>query len=302
MTRRPRAVSPPGSPAPRRGGPCHVGARRAFGGGLALAESPRWLGSLLVARRCWRRPARGAAARPPRLAAAAAALVLAGAAAGDLRLAAIDAPPSASATASTSPCGRICSTLRGRAPSARRPRCEVVAGPLRGARLLARAARWAPLPRSLAIGDELALSGRLPRAAAGSAARAAGALARPAVRLRRIPAPARRRRRAAARPRAGHRPQARRARRRCSIACASAPSEPWSPGMPAGRGGPAARHGARRGRADRRGDPRRLARRRPGSPARGQRPERDAARRAGAAAAVLARAGLRTRLRRRSRR
>jgi competence protein ComEC len=128
-----------------------------FGGGLALAESPAGL-VLLVA-------AVGAgvlgAVRAPRLAAAAAALVLAGAAAGDLRLAALDRP------ADHIRDGQHVA-LRAHLLGLPRPgafgssaEVEVVRGRLRGAHLLVRAARWAPFPRSLAIGDELVLSGSL---------------------------------------------------------------------------------------------------------------------------------------------
>jgi competence protein ComEC len=147
---------------PRR--PFHV-ALAAFAGGLALAESSAEL-VLLVAAVVAGLPG---ALRAPRLAACAAALVLAGAAAGDSRLAAID---------------RVTERVRDGEHVALRahllglPRpgafgssaeVGVVRGRLRGARLLVRAARWSPFPRSLSIGDELALSGSLRRLRPGTA-------------------------------------------------------------------------------------------------------------------------------------
>ena len=99
--------------------------------------------------------------RAPRLAAVAAALVLAGAAAGDARLAAIDRP--AARVRDGEHVALRAHLLGLPRPSAfgSSAEVEVVRGRLRGAHLLARAARWAPFPRSLAIGDELALRGRL---------------------------------------------------------------------------------------------------------------------------------------------
>ncbi len=147
---------------PRR--PFHLGLA-AFGGGLALAECPAGL-VLLVA-------ALGTgllgALRAPRLAAAVAALVLAGAAAGDLRLAAIDRAAKRIRDGEQV-------TLQAHLLGLPRPgafgssaEVEVHRGRLRGAHLLVRAARWSPFPRSLAIGDELALSGRLRKLRPGTA-------------------------------------------------------------------------------------------------------------------------------------
>jgi competence protein ComEC len=144
--------------------PFHV-ALAAFGCGLALAESSAERVLLVAA------VLAGflTALRAPRLAAAAAALVLAGAAAGDLRLAALDRAA-----------GRVRDgqhvALRAYLLGLPRPgafgssaEVEVVRGRLRGSRLLARAARWAPFPRSLAIGEELALSGTVRALRAGTA-------------------------------------------------------------------------------------------------------------------------------------
>jgi competence protein ComEC len=114
----------------------------------------------------------------------AAVLVLSGAAAGELRLAAMDAPAERV---------RDGQQVELRAHLLTRPRpspfgssAEVAAtsGSLSGARLLVRAARWAPLPRSVRIGEELRLKGRLKElapagesgagSAGGSGARSAG--------------------------------------------------------------------------------------------------------------------------------
>jgi competence protein ComEC len=144
----------PRIPLPRR--PWHVSIA-AFAAGLALAESSAGLAMLAAA---------GLAGllawlRAPRLSACAAALLLVGAAAGDLRLAALDRHTdrirdgeavTARAHLLTPP-----------RPSAFGASAEVAvsSGRLRGARLLVRAARWSPLPRSLDVGDELLLEGRL---------------------------------------------------------------------------------------------------------------------------------------------
>jgi competence protein ComEC len=142
----------------------------AFGGGVALAESSAGLVVLVATV--------GAgllgAARAPRLAAGTAALVLAGAAAGDLRLAALDRPAERVRD-------REHVALRAHLLGLPRPgafgssaEVQVVRGRLRGAHLLARAARWSPFPRSLAIGDELALSGSIRRLRPGTAHASAG--------------------------------------------------------------------------------------------------------------------------------
>ena len=102
-----------------------------------------------------------AALGAPRLGALAAALVVVGATAGALRLDALDAPA-----------GRIRDGARVslRAELVTQPRpgrfgssaeAEVVAGRLRGARLLLRAPTWSPFPGGLRVGAELAVSGRL---------------------------------------------------------------------------------------------------------------------------------------------
>jgi competence protein ComEC len=109
------------------------------------------------------------------LGAAAAVLVLGAATAGELRLAAIDAPA-----------GRVRDgervELRAHLLSPPRPgalgssaEIAVAGGPLRGGRLLVRAARWAPLPRGIGIGDELHLEGRLRALASSGAAGGPGA-------------------------------------------------------------------------------------------------------------------------------
>jgi competence protein ComEC len=112
--------------------------------------------------------------RAPRLAAVAAALVLAGAAAGDVRLAALDR--AAERIRDGEQVALRAHLLGLPRPSAfgSSAEVEVVRGQLRGAHLLARAALWSPFPRSLAIGDELALRGRLRRLRPGSAPEPAG--------------------------------------------------------------------------------------------------------------------------------
>ena len=102
-----------------------------------------------------------AAWRAATLGAVAAALVLCGAAAGELRLAAID-------RASGQVRDGKRAELRAHLLTPPRPgafassaEVSVTSGPLRGARLLVRAARWAPLPRGIRTGDELHLEGRL---------------------------------------------------------------------------------------------------------------------------------------------
>jgi competence protein ComEC len=101
------------------------------------------------------------ALRAPTLGAVAAALVLCGAALGELRLTAMDAP-----AARVRDGERV--DLRAHLLTPPRPNAfgssaevAVTTGPLGGARLLVRAARWAPLPEGLRVGAELELEGRL---------------------------------------------------------------------------------------------------------------------------------------------
>jgi competence protein ComEC len=138
----------------------------AFGGGLVLAESSARLALLAAA-------ALGAVLavlRAPRLAACAAVLLLAGVAAGGLRLAALDRP------AERIHDGELVD-VRAHLLTAPRPgafgssaEVEVAGGRLRGTRLLARATTWSPLPRSIAVGDELLLKGRLRELRPGASA------------------------------------------------------------------------------------------------------------------------------------
>lgn len=102
-----------------------------------------------------------AACRSPALGALAAALVLSGAALGSLRLEAIDAP------AERIRDGR---TVELRAHLLTRPRASAFgasaevrpsAGPLAGARLYIQIPQWAPFPKRIMPGAELALAGRL---------------------------------------------------------------------------------------------------------------------------------------------
>jgi competence protein ComEC len=115
------------------------------------------------------------AVRAATLGAVAAMLVLCGAAAGGVRLAAIDA-----ATERVRDGERV--ELRAHLLTPPRPspfgasaEVAVTSGRLRGARLLVRAARWAPMPGAVRIGEELRLEGRLkalapPEEARGGAA------------------------------------------------------------------------------------------------------------------------------------
>jgi len=142
-----------------------------FAGGLVLAESPVELTLLLAALLA----ASLVLLRAPRLAACAAALLLAGALVGDLRLATIDRfvhrirdgeHLSLRADLLTAPRpGAFGSSAEIAVVGRRRGGAD-----LRGAHLLARAARWSPFPRSLEVGDELALSGSLRELRHGAAA------------------------------------------------------------------------------------------------------------------------------------
>jgi competence protein ComEC len=136
--------------------PWHVGIA-ALGGGLAFAETSR-VGVIVVVAVV---SAALVLLKAPRLGAAAAALLLAGAAAGHERLEALDRPGNSIRD------GQQVS-LRGHLLTPPRPgpfgasaETTVVGGRLAGARLLARAPGWAPFPRSVAIGDELIVTGEL---------------------------------------------------------------------------------------------------------------------------------------------
>jgi competence protein ComEC len=99
--------------------------------------------------------------RAARVAAVAAALVLCGAAVGDLRLAAIDAPAARVRDGERVLVRAHLLTMPRPGPFGSSAEVAVAGGPLGGARLLARAARWAPLPRGVRVGEELRLEGRL---------------------------------------------------------------------------------------------------------------------------------------------
>jgi competence protein ComEC len=136
--------------------PWHVG-MGAVALGLALAEAGTevTIGAAVVALVVL------AALRVATLGAVAAALVLCAAAAGELRLAAIGG--AAERVRDGERAELRAHLLTPPRPSAFGSSAEVsvTSGPLRGARLLVRAARWAPLPRGIRIGDELHLEGRL---------------------------------------------------------------------------------------------------------------------------------------------
>ena len=128
-----------------------------FAFGLALAEAGTG-------------PAAGMAAiallglsalREVTLGAVAAALLLCGAAAGELRLAAMDAPVERVRDGERVEVRAHLLTRPRPGPFGTSAEVAVTSGPLSGARLLARAARWAPLPREVRIGEELRLEGRL---------------------------------------------------------------------------------------------------------------------------------------------
>ena len=124
--------------------------------GLALAEARVEL-LVVVSALCFAVLARMGAAR---LGAIAAAVVLAGALAGELRLAAIDAPAARLRDGESV-------DLRAHLRTAPRPglfgasaEIEVAGGRLNRARLLLRIPRWSPLPGSARPGSELRLKGR----------------------------------------------------------------------------------------------------------------------------------------------
>ena len=112
-----------------------------------------------------------ALARAPLVGALAAALALGGAAAGDLRLAAIDASAERvrGAESVTVRAWLVTPVRPGRFGSS--AEVTVSRGPLRRARLLVRASRWAPLPERAAVGEGLTITGTLtglrPQASSG---------------------------------------------------------------------------------------------------------------------------------------
>jgi competence protein ComEC len=142
----------------------------ALAGGLALADSEPAM-AIAVA---WLLAGGLAAVRAAPLGALAAALVLAGAAAGGMRLEALDAP--AQRIRDGARVELHAELLTPARPNAFGATAEagVTGGPLRGARLLVRAARWAPLPRSLSVGEEVELEGRLGTLRPGSRAPPSG--------------------------------------------------------------------------------------------------------------------------------
>jgi competence protein ComEC len=99
--------------------------------------------------------------RAGRLAAVAAALVLCGAAVGELRLDAIDGPASRVRDGERVDLRAHLLTMPRPGPFGESAEVGVAGGTLRGARLLLRAARWAPLPRGVRIGEELRIEGTL---------------------------------------------------------------------------------------------------------------------------------------------
>jgi competence protein ComEC len=101
------------------------------------------------------------ALRAATLGAVAAALLLCGAAAGELRLAAMDAPVERVRDAERVEVRAHLLTRPRPSPFGTSAEVAVTSGPLSGARLLVRAARWAPLPRGVRVGEELRLEGRL---------------------------------------------------------------------------------------------------------------------------------------------
>jgi competence protein ComEC len=95
------------------------------------------------------------------LGAIAAATLLCGAAAGDLRLSAMDAPAESVRDGERVELRAHLLTPPRPSPFGASAEVAVASGRLTGARLLVRAARWAPLPRAVRIGEELLLEGRL---------------------------------------------------------------------------------------------------------------------------------------------
>jgi competence protein ComEC len=136
--------------------PWHVGIGT-FALGLALTEAGTGLTAALAATALLGLSALRAGA----LGAVAAALLLCGAAAGDLRLAAMDAPVERVRDGERVELRAHLLTRPRPSPFGSSAEVAVTSGRLTGARLLVRAARWAPLPRAVRIGDELQLDGRL---------------------------------------------------------------------------------------------------------------------------------------------
>ncbi len=110
------------------------------------------------------------ALRAATLGAVAAALVLCGAAGGELRLAAIDAPAERVRGGERVELTAHLLTPPRPSPFGSSAEVSVTGGPLRAARLLVRAARWAPLPRGLRVGEEVRLEGRLKALSPGAEA------------------------------------------------------------------------------------------------------------------------------------
>ena len=110
----------------------------------------------LVLLGCRRAPGRTA----PALAAMAAAALLAGAAFGEARLRSIEAPAARVRDGPVRQLRVYLATPPRSSAFGSSAEVEVSSGPARGVRLLMRAARWAPLPGAIEVGEELAVSGR----------------------------------------------------------------------------------------------------------------------------------------------
>jgi competence protein ComEC len=117
------------------------------------------------------------ALRTGALAALVAALLLGGAAVGEVRLAAIDAPADRVRDGERVQLRAHLLTPPRPSPFGSSVEIEVTSGRLRGARLLLRAARWAPLPRGLHVGEELSVAGRLEALAPSGSGKEEGASA-----------------------------------------------------------------------------------------------------------------------------
>ena len=161
------AESPPGLVSVGRR-PWHVGIG-AIAAGLALADADPALAAAVAVAVLVALLALGAG----RLAALAAALVLCGAAAGELRLAAIDGPAAGVRDRERVDLTAHLLTMPRPGPFGESAEVGVAGGSLRGTRLLARAARWAPLPRGVRIGEELRLRGTVRAGGEGSSGFAA---------------------------------------------------------------------------------------------------------------------------------
>jgi competence protein ComEC len=136
--------------------PWHLGIG-AFALGLALAEASPWVTAGMAAAAL----VTLSTVRAATLGAGAAALVLCGAAAGELRLAAIDLPAERLRDGEQVELRAHLLTRPRPSPFGSSAEAAVTSGPLSGARLLVRAARWAPLPTAIGVGEELRLEGRL---------------------------------------------------------------------------------------------------------------------------------------------